>query len=180
MEFALVAPLLIMLVLGAFDFGQSVYVKAVLQGAVQDAGRDAGLESGADRLGEIDDYVRRQVRNVAPGGILVTTRRNYQTFDDVGKPEDFSDANGNDSYDPEECFNDANGNGTWDPDRSKGGIGGADDVVVYTATVRYERIVPLWKIIGWNQTNAVSATTTLRNQPFGDQAIRKEAQVCPS
>ncbi len=178
-EFALVAPVFLTLLLGAFEFGHMAYVQAILQGAVQDAGRDAGLESGRDSTASIDARVLGQLRNIAPKGAIVSSRKNYQTFSDVGKPEDFTDANGNAVYDGDECFMDANGNASWDADRAQGGIGGADDVAVYTATLTYKRVVPLWKFMGWNEQNTISATTTLRNQPFGDQAQRPETMVCP-
>jgi Flp pilus assembly protein TadG len=178
-EFALIAPTFLVMLLGAFEFGHGVYLQALLQGAVQDAGRDSGLESGQENLGLIDARVLAQVRAIAPAGVVASTRKNYKTFKDVGKPEDFTDANGNGVRDADECFIDANGNGGWDVDRSQGGLGGADDVVVYTATLTYDRIVPLWKIIGWSQRNRLVATTTLRNQPFADQAERHETMICP-
>jgi len=179
-EFAIVAPTFLLLLFGAFDFGQGIYVQGVLQSAVQDAGRDSGLESGTGNLLVIDALVKKQVAPVAPGAVLVSTRKNYRAFADIGTPEDFADANDNDVYDPDECFTDANGNGIWDADRSLGGQGGADDVVVYTARLTYARIVPLWKLLGWGEKNTVSATTILRNQPYSDQAVRPEGQVCPN
>lgn len=178
-EFAIVAPTFLVLLFGAFDFGQGIYVQGILQSAVQDAGRDSGLESGADKLAAIDAAVKRRVAPVAPGFVLVSSRRNYHSFNDVHLPEDFADANDNGVYDPSECFTDKNGNGIWDADRGAGGQGGADDVVVYTAKLTYPRIVPLWKFLGWDPTNTVSATTILRNQPYSDQSVRAEGQLCP-
>ena len=179
-EFALVAPVFLLMLFGTLEFGHTIYVQAVLQGAVQNAGRDAGLETGAENLASINSKVLRQVRNVAPKGAIVTSRRNYQSFADVDKPEDFTDANGNNIYDPDECFVDLNGNGRWDADRSQGGQGGADDVVVYTATLEYDRITPFWKLIGWDKKMTLTGTTILRNQPFADQAVRRETLICPS
>lgn len=179
-EFALVTPVFLMLLLGAFEFGQAVYIRGVLQGAVQDAGRDAGLESGVSTVDAIDTLVRQQVAAIAPRGSVLTTRKNYRSFLDVGKPEDFTDANGNQAYDLGECFTDANGNERWDADRSQSGQGGADDVVVYTATLTYKRIVPLYNFMGWSDTGSASATTVLRNQPYADQSVRPEVQICPT
>lgn len=179
-EFALVAPVFLVLLLGCFEFGQAIYLQGVLHGAVQDAGRDAGLESGVSAGGDIDTRVRRQVAAIAPRGSILTTRKNYRNFLDVGKPEDFIDANGNQAYDPEECFTDANGNGQWDADKSQGGQGGADDVVVYTAKLSYKRIVPLYSLLGWSDTGSAIATTVLRNQPYADQDARPEVQICPT
>lgn len=178
-EFALVAPIFLMMLLGTFDFGHAVYSRAILQGAVQNAGRDSGLESGAGSLGDIDALVLRQVQHVVPKGAILTSRRNYQNFDDVGKPEDFIDANGNGQYDADECFTDINDNDQWDADRGVAGLGGADDVVLYTATLSYNRITPLWNMLGGSDKATISASTTLRNQPFGDQALREETQICP-
>ena len=178
-EFAIVAPTLILMLFAAFDYGHAAYARAVLQGAVQDAGRDAGLESGSATQADIDAYVRAQVLSVVPRGAVLTSRENYENFDDVGKPEDFIDANGNDAYDPEECFFDINGNALWDADRAADGLGGADDVVIYTAELSYDRIVPFWTYLGGDEQVNLSATTVLRSQPYGDQADRPEEQVCP-
>lgn len=178
-EFALAAPILILLLCAAFDFGFAIYARAVLQGAVQDAGRDAGLESGVSNLDIIDGYVLSQVQNVVPKGTILSSRKNYESFNDVSKPEDFVDANGNGEYDAEECFTDVNENGQWDEDRGEDGLGGADDVVLYTAELTYDRIVPFWRVLGGNAKTVISASTTLRNQPFGDQAMRPEVQICP-
>lgn len=179
-EFALIAPVFLTLLLGTFDVGHSMYVRSVLQGAIQDAGRDAGLESGVNITNDIDTFVARQLKTVAPEGAVLTTRKNHRNFTDAGKPEDFNDANGNQTYDPEECFTDSNGNQQWDADKGRTGQGGADDVVVYTATLSYERIVPLGGFLGWSDTNTVSASTVLRNQPYADQAARPETQICPN
>ena len=178
-EFAICAPVFLVMLFAAFDFGHTIYAGAVLQGAVQQAGRNAGLESGKDSLTSIDSAVMQQIKNVVPNGAILTSRKNYKDFNTVGKPEDFVDANSNGQYDPKECFTDANGNGVWDADRGVGGIGGANDVVLYTATLTYDRLVPLWKMIGSDKQMVLTASTTLRNQPFGDQASRPQQQICP-
>lgn len=179
-EFALVAPVFLLLLMGTFEFGQAIYLQGVLNGAVQNAGRDAGLESGVGAGANIDTLVRQQVAAIAPRGSILTTRKNYRSFLDVGKPEDFIDANNNQAYDPDECFTDANDNGQWDADKSQAGQGGADDVVVYTATLNYKRIVPLYSFLGWPDTGTAMATTVLRNQPYADQDARREVQICPA
>jgi len=178
-EFAIVAPVFLTLLLGVFDYGHMFYAQSVLQGAVHQAGRNSGLESGADFMAAIDEDVRGQVHNIVPQGSVLTSRTNYESFNDVNKPEDFVDANGNAEYDPEECFTDVNSNLEWDEDRGIEGLGGADDVVLYTATLEYDRLVPLFKFVGGSDQHRISASTILRNQPFGDQAERPEEQICP-
>lgn len=180
-EFAMILPTFLLLLVGIFDIGQSIYVRSVLQGAVQQAGRNAGLESGLGNLSTIDNYVRSQMAPVAISNANFTfERKNYYTFSDVGRPEDFTDTNDNDVYDTNECFTDENGNNQWDEDVGKGGLGGANDVVLYTAKVNYDRIFPLWKLINDDEEMSISATTILRNQPFGSQGTRKPKQICPA
>jgi Flp pilus assembly pilin Flp len=178
-EFAIIAPIFFALLLALFDLGQSVYVRSTLNGAMQEAGRNSGLESGFDNQGTIDQYVADQVHAVTADANIEFKRMNYRDFSQVGKPEDFIDANKNGVYDDNECFTDANGNGEWDADMGANGLGGANDVVAYSATVTYERLFPLWNLLGLQPTTQVSATTIMRNQPFSTQAARPTKQICP-
>ena len=180
-EFGFVLPIFLLLLFGIFDVGQQIYVQSVLQGAIQDAARDSGLESGADQMSAIDQIVKDQMKPVAITNPSYTIKReNYSNFNDVGQPEDFVDKNHNDQYDEGECFTDENGNGIWDDDLGKNGLGGANDVVLYIITLSYDRIFPLWRMLGQSQRTTIEASTTLRNQPFGKQAARVATQVCPT
>lgn len=179
-EFALIAPVFLVMLLGTFNLGQAVYLQGVFHGAVQDAGRDAGLESGVSNLTAIDALVMKRVGSIAPEGAIISSRKNYTTFNDVGTAEDFEDANNNGAYDDNECFTDVNGNDNWDADRASAGLGGADDVVVYTAELTYNWLIPMGGFLGWADTNKLTASTVLRNQPFGSQAARPEKQICPA
>ena len=177
-EFALVAPVLFGLVMGTLQLSIDVYINAVLKGAIQEAGRDSGLESAQAGQQSIDDYVRAQVHAVLPSAKVTFSRKSYQTFSDVGKPEDFVDANDNNVYDSDECFYDENANKIWD-DGSFANQGGARDVVVYTGTVQYEELLPLHSLLGLGSHRELSATTALMNQPFGTQQVHPAVQVCP-
>jgi len=182
-EFAIVAPVLLTLIFGILDLGHGLYMRSVLQGAVQDAGRDAGLESGAAARAAIDADVRASVQAVMPfveDDDIAIKRSNYETFSDVGVPEDFDDANGSNTYDDTECFTDRNDNGQWDADVGADGLGGADDIVYYEVTVTYDRLFPLWSMLGLSHRGVAQATTVMRNQPFGEQAERTAVRICPS
>lgn len=182
-EFAIVAPVFLALIFGILDLGHGLYMRSVLQGAVQDAGRDAGLESGPAAQAAIDERVRDSVQAVMPfipDDDIEIERKNYASFSDVGVPEDFDDTIENGVYDAGECFTDQNDNGQWDPDVGAAGLGGADDVVYYQVTVNYDRLFPLWKMIGLPHRASAQATTVMRNQPFGEQAARKAVPICPS
>lgn len=185
-EFAIIGPIFFMFIFGIFDIGYAAYNHAILEGAVQFAGRTSSLQSGSTSQNDLDDLVRDRVRDVNNGVTVTFQRKNYENFDKVGVAEDFVDANGNAKYDSTECFTDANGNDSWDADGGASGLGGADDVVVYTATATYDSMFPLWSMLNWHNKNnyfqkkkEFTASTILRNQPFGSQAARPTKTVCP-
>lgn len=165
-EFALTAPVFLLVLMGIFDFSMQMYAKSVLNGAVNRAARDAALENNSSTQTAIDAAVTANVREVFRDGTLTYSRKNYDSFDDVSKPEPLTDSNGNGTRDSGECFTDRNGNNSWDADRGGNGQGGGDEVVLYTATLNMTRLFPAWKMLGQPQTSTIRATTVLRNQPF--------------
>ena len=94
-------------------------------------------------------------------------------------PEDFTDTNHNGRYDATECFVDMNGNSIWDADMGKSGLGGANDVVVYTVNVSFTRMFGFGKVFGLPSSQLIHATTILKNQPFATQSSRTGTSVCP-
>ena len=179
-EFAVVAPVLLMIIIGGMEIGHLGYVKGITRAALQVAARDSGLESNSSSQNAVDAALRDRIKTVIPNASISIQRRSYTDFTDVNTPEDFNDSNGNGLYDPNECFTDMNGNARWDADRGRSNSqGGADDVVLYTVNVSYNKIFPLWKLIGQPSTNVISAETTLRNQPFGVQSQQIGTRICP-
>lgn len=189
-EFAFVAPLFLLMLMGIFDQGFAMYIQSALQGAVQDGARQASLENTL--FADIEAKVNQQVRNVVPTSdpsteiTFTLDPTYYQNYNEIGMPEDFEDKfRGNPSvkngtYDPDECFVDRNGNRQWDQDVGLAGRGGAQDVVSIKASLRYKRIFPFWNMIGQPQTQVLTATTFLRNQPFSAQATRVGVRICPT
>jgi len=168
-EFALIAPALLTILLGVFDIGFNMYVTSVLDGATQKAGRDSTIE-GAETQGlAIDDAVRDAVHRVIPSATLSFDRRSYRDYSDVHQPEDFSDVDGDGQCDNGEPFEDVNGNDTWDSDRGVDGMGGARDAVLYTVDVSYPRVFPLMRLLGFPPIVTNQTQTVLRNQPYGNQ-----------
>lgn len=178
-EFGLVAPILLGLIMGTLQLGLDMWAKSVLNGAMQEAGRNSGIEDYHKSQSVLDDHVRAQVQSMLPMAKLTFTRKNYQNFSDVGTPEDFTDSNKNGVYDDKECFSDENGNGQWDADAGKTGQGGARDIVVYTATMQYKELVPVHALLGLGESRKFTASTTLMNQPFSTQADRTVKEICP-
>lgn len=172
LEFGLVAPIFIMMLMALFDFGFQIYAQSVLQGGVQAAARSATLETGGTNSAAIDKEVEDIVRTVVPGAAVTFSRRNYANFEDVGKAEDFDDTDGDGICNNGEPFEDVNGNGAWDTDRGADGLGGARDAVLYGASVEYQRVFPFHKFIGVPGTIKIEGSTVLRNQPFNEQGER--------
>lgn len=173
-EFAIVAPVMGLLLLGAFDVGHTLYMRAVLQGIVQKTARDSTLEDSTDTAAQtaLDDKVRAQVRALANNATVTITRRYYRTFAEVAaaRREDFTDTNGNGTCDAGEPYIDSNLNANWDRDGGNAGQGGAKDATLYTVTVSYPRFFPVNRIIGGSSTTTITGSTVLKNQPYGDQA----------
>ncbi|GAA4775488.1 hypothetical protein GCM10023219_23710 [Stakelama sediminis] len=174
-EFAFVAPVLCLLLMGAFDFGYQLYTDAILQGIVQKTARDSSLENGGSSAvqAQLDNEVIKQVHDIAPDSTVTISRRYYKDFSSAAAadPEPFTDTNGDGTCDDGEPYEDDNLNGVWDKDGGNSGQGGAKDSTVYTVTVQLPRVFPLWKFIGGDPVATLVARTILRNQPYGDQTF---------
>jgi Flp pilus assembly protein TadG len=175
-EFAMVAPVLLLTLLGLFDFGYNMYTNALLQGAIQEAARDSTIEGAT--TGALDTQVKGVVFEIVPNAAMRFDRKAYADFSNVGRPEDFTDVNGDGACNDGEPFEDANENGAWDSDQGKAGQGGARDAVLYTVTVSYPRAFPVAGMIGLPQDVTTSATTVLRNQPYTLQTRRTRTGNC--
>lgn len=175
-EFAIVAPVMLLLLMGSMDLAHTLYMRASLQGVMQKAARDASLEAGAGvpRQTIIDGIVTDQVTKLANSAVVTFDRRFYRTFSEAStaRAEEWTDTNGDGLCNAGEPYTDLNGNMMWDRDGSNTGQGGAKDTALYTATVEYPRLFPMATMIGLSDTVRVRASTVLRNQPYADQANR--------
>lgn len=181
-EFAMVLPVFLILVMGAMDMAYQMYTRAILSGEMQKAARDSTLESGLTSSSALDDKVKAAVKTVTPGASITFSRFSYRTFSDAAaaQAETWVDSNSNGTCDNGEQYEDANSNGSWDKNGGKAGQGGAKDAVVYTAAVSYPRLFPISKLIGISPTVTLTSTTVLRNQPYKDQdSPAPVARNCP-
>jgi Flp pilus assembly pilin Flp len=178
-EFAFVAPVLCLLLMGLCDLTYQSYVQAILTGAIQKAGRDSTIQGSTSRTAQLDAKVMAQIRQVARNATYTSSRRSYAQFSQI-KPEAFQDNNNNNQYDQAtECFTDVNGNNRWDADPGQEGQGGANDVVLYTINVTYPRLFPLYGMLGWGANQTIAASTVLKNQPYAEQNAYVPEQICP-
>lgn len=173
-EFALIAPVFLLLLLGALDLAHTLYMQSVLQGLMQKASRDSSLETGANATQRaiIDQRIIDQVHRLAINATVSIDRRNFYTYSKAADatPEPYNDNNHNDRCDDNEPFQDNNANGRRDNDGGSAGQGATQDAVVLTVTVNYPRLFPLNKMIGLPGTVNLAAKTVLTNQPYGQKA----------
>lgn len=177
-EFAFLAPIFLLMVMGFCELAYQAYIQSVLTGAVQKAGRDGTIQGAIG--GNLDSVVLAQIQAAAPRASFAAgypVRRSYAQFGDI-QPEPFVDLNGNRIRDTGECFTDVNDNDRWDSDPGRSGQGGANDAVVYTVAVAYPRLFPLASWFGWGPTQTLSDTTTLKNQPYAQQLKSSYPTVC--
>ncbi|HVR89632.1 MAG TPA: TadE family protein [Novosphingobium sp.] len=168
-EFALIAPVLLITMMGIFDLGYNMYATSMLQGAIQKAARDSTLEGSAGSEAALDALVADAVHDIVPGAEMTYARTAYTSFSDVRQPEDYTDVDGDGICNNGEPFEDANANGSWDADRGTEGQGGARDAVLYEVTISYPRAFPIASLIGQSNQFTTVAKTVLRNQPYNLQ-----------
>lgn len=166
-EFALAGPFFLLLLMGLFDYTWQMYANQVLQGAVANAARDATLEINAGNQAALDNTVRRQVQNVFKDATVTFTRKSYESFDKIGDPEVMVDSGNGILGDKGDFFEDLNNNGTCDDDLGTDGNGSAEDVVLYVVKMKFNRVLPVWKMLGQPEATTLTATAVLRNQPYG-------------
>tara|TARA_B100001765_G_scaffold59384_1_gene35581 strand:+ start:266 stop:874 length:609 start_codon:yes stop_codon:yes gene_type:complete len=179
-EFAIIAPTFMIMLMGAFDLGHSVYLRAVLNGSIQEAAREATLETGPGAEAAIDAKVETMVQKVAKSADLSFERKSYYDFTDVERSETINEnspANG--KCDLGETFEDENRNGVWDADVGSAGFGGPRDIVMYTVTATYDKLFPLYGLIGMEQQGTMTISTVLKNQPYGQQAEETTPETKP-
>lgn len=179
-EFAIVCPVMLMLVMGLGELAFQGYLQAVLTGAVQKAARDSTIDGNAttDAGTVIDSKVKKAISQILKNATWdSSSRESYSHFADIG-PEYFYDSNGNNKYDKGECFIDSNGNGIWDADPGAIGQGGANAVTVYTMGFTYPRLFPVGRLIGWSGTAHITAMTILKNQPYKYANTADNVKVC--
>lgn len=170
-EFALIAPVMILLICGFMEYAYVASARTTLEAATMRAARAVAASDCPSRRLEIMQSTIRGVMTSFPAsggtGVEIVTRAYSGSFSDAGEPEPYNDANGNRRWDTGEPYNDVNGNGVYDIDMgSLGSIGGAGQVISYTS--RY-RLASLFDFISFRfnggNSYVIEASTVIRNEP---------------
>ncbi len=172
-EFALVAPTLVLLLLGILEFSLLMAAEVTLSNAVAEVAR-FGItgQTGTDKTRE--ELIREQVEQAAEGlfdsSLLEFETLVYPDFSSVGRPEPFNDENGNGMRDPGESYEDLNGNGQWDADMGVPGAGGPDDIVLYRVRYPWRLMIPVFRpFFPPDGEVEIEASLAVRNEPFPEE-----------
>ncbi len=171
-EFAFVAPIMILLVVGTIEFGMIMFVTILMESGLRDAARygitgsEFGKMSRMERIVEIINDRTLGLVDISEADIQILV---YPDFGQIGQGEDFVDGNGNGTYDVGETFTDANGNGTWDSDIGQSGPGASGQVVLYRIEYAWNLLTPLAApLIGEGGKFTLSASIAVRNEPYNN------------
>lgn len=173
-EFSLIVTPLLVLILGGLELAYQSSLRVLAQGALGDAARMGTVQNpNVGGSGTIEQRLQAKVQEaiqaLAPQADVAITQRSYRDFSNVGKPEAFTDSDGNGRYTPGECFFDENGNGRFDNDVGLVGRGGGNDVIYYDATVTAPNLIPIPAFIPGGNGIVLNIKTAVRNQPYSSQ-----------
>lgn len=176
-EFAVLAPAMFALIMGAIELAHIAVLRSTLEGAVGEAARVAAVRldlTEDEREAAMVALIRQRMSEypIAPGGQLTIETKVYHAFGSAMN-EPYEDTNQNGVYDgplngtPGEPFDDRNLNGVRDVAiQSEGKLGGVGDVVGYTASFPARLYFSLLEVpFGAVGGITVAASTMVRNEP---------------
>jgi Flp pilus assembly protein TadG len=166
-EFALIAPVFVMLLMGIVEFSLIMFVNSTMEGATAASGRygKTGYTAyGSSRKQQIIDTVAAKTNGLLNPSLINVTTTVYPSFDSISKDEPYIDTNRNGTHDVGEAYTDANHNGQWDSSGASG-LGNSNDIVVYTVSYPWTINTPLIGSIFGNPF-IISSRTVVKNEPY--------------
>jgi Flp pilus assembly protein TadG len=177
-EYAIILPVLLMLIMGILEYNTLMYAMSVLDGSITTAAREGSTDYTAAGFSSRQAYVYSLVQTHSQGLLnptnLTVSSKSYANFSDIGQPEPcISPPTPPCPGTPGVNFVDVNGNGVWDQDQGTSGVGGAGDIVVYTATYPWPIYTPILRpFLGSGGTYMLSASAVVKNEPFNSTSSR--------
>jgi Flp pilus assembly protein TadG len=168
LEFALVLPPLCLILVGMFEMSMLMFTQASMEGALREAARfgmTGSVPDPATRQTQILAIIKKDTFDMLTNPTI--SYLIYNSFNNVGAPEPFTDTNGNGTRDSGESYTDVNSNAQWDADQGKGGVGASAQIVQYTVQYDWKVITPFMApIFGNNGKVHLKASIVLRNEPW--------------
>jgi hypothetical protein len=170
-EFAILVPVYIMLLIGMFEVAWVMYIQSSMEGALRQGARYGITGQGGSDTAR-DAAILARLNEFTFGSVTITSgmveKKKYASFSDVGLPEPFTDTvggpNDNNEYDVGETYTDTNNNGQWDEDRGIDGVGNSGEVVRYRIEYTLQPLTGL--VEAFTGGLHLSATTVVRNEPY--------------
>lgn len=168
-EFALIVPVFVLLVMGIVEFSMIMFTSAVMESATNSTsrlGKTGYVPPGQSREQAIRNNITARTTGLLDPTKITINTYVYETLNRIGEPEPCispprTPCGGTAGVN----FVDINGNGRWDADMARSGQGGAGDIVVYTAQYPWQVVTPVVSaIIG--RVFTISTRTVVKNEPF--------------
>ncbi len=172
LEFALLAPVFFLIIMGTFELGLVMFYSTVLEGATSFGSRIGKVNYLPPGYNDRATYIRtqalEQLQGILPPEKLTFSMKTYNTFDAVSQPEaclvDVCD-----STSPAGSFTDTNGNGQWDPDQGKNSPGAPGAIVQYELSYNYRFFTPFVGSL-FADPLVLRGITVVSNEPVGATA----------
>ncbi|MEZ5690381.1 MAG: TadE/TadG family type IV pilus assembly protein [Rickettsiales bacterium] len=166
-EFALIAPVFLLMLTGLVEFSLVMFVSSVMEGATAAGsryGKTGYTIEGITRQQQIVNTVALRTTGLLdPENITVNTTV-YPSFESISQEEPYIDSNHNGVYNVGETYTDVNGNGQWDSAGVEG-LGNANDVVVYTVSYPWTITTPIINSF-FDNPLIISSRTVVKNEPY--------------
>ncbi len=167
-SFAIVGPVFVLLVVASLELAFVLMAQNTLEGAAREAARFGIVGGNTDRFAEITQRIKDSVQKYSAGALnpeKVTVKTTaYVNLESLGRPEPFTDLNGNGEWDVGEPFTDLNGNGRWDADQgTSGSFGVGGQAVRLELEYVWDTLMPF---LGESRFVTVRASTVVVNEDF--------------
>lgn len=151
----MVAPFLIIIILGTIEIGLDMWIDASVEAAAQRASR-LGITTVIPTGQTREQAVQAIVNNVLStwqslNAVETTTIKSYSSYIAVGQPEPYTDVHNVGHYVLGDPYTDVNKNGQWDADQGTNGAGGYNDIVQYTITFTTQSFTGLPELLGMSK-----------------------------
>lgn len=168
-EFAVIAPVLLLIMFGIIEFSLAMFMQSVMEGATtlsSRLGKTGYSQQGISREDTIRAALNQRAGTFLDVDEITITSKFYGQFDQIGDEEPYIDTNHNHRYDTGETYTDVNGNGHWDADMAEPGYGDANDIVVYTVTYPWQIMTPVMRPFFDNGILPLRSVAVVKNEPY--------------
>lgn len=169
-EFAVVAPVLLLLLFGIIEFSMIMLTYNIMEGATSLSARIGStgyVDASTSRAQTIRNAIIARAGSWIDPARLTITAQSYGQFDQIHDPEPFTDSNHNGVRDGGEAYTDVNGNGQWDSDMGLAGYGNTGDVVVYAVSYPWTILTPFaGPLIGHDGIFTITTHAVTKNEPY--------------